>query len=80
MKYSIILTWNKCKEHLPDNGVLCIVSLPIGVESIRGRCIGPLAVAYYCHEEKRWVYADTPSSLRFEPYYWWPLDSLLANK
>lgn len=76
MRYDVVKTWHKCSDGLPDDGVLCVVVMPLGEEVGKNRCAGPSATAYYRHAEGRWVYADTPSPLRFDPYYWWPFDEL----
>lgn len=66
--------WNKVKDGLPDSGHLCVVYFPYGVhismaEQGEDVTAGPIALAYY-RESEGWVYADNPSKLRFEPYYW----------
>jgi len=78
MNYDAVKRWCRCEEGLPDAGVLCVVVFPLGEEVDKNRCVGPSATAYYREDEGRWVYADTPSRLRFDPYYWCPLDDLLT--
>jgi len=79
MKYNIVQNWNDCAITVPDDGVLCIVIKPVGVESQGNTCIGPSALAYYRNNEKRWVYADIPTQLKFIPYYWCSIDSLIGE-
>jgi len=65
--------WNKVKDGLPAEGTLCIVYFPFVINNITSKTVGPIAMAYYL-EKEGWVYADTPSPLRFEPCYWRPWD------
>lgn len=65
--------WIKVKNQMPEEGVLCVVYLPIGENKLTGKTIGMTATAYYCKSEG-WIYADTPNRLKFKPYYWQPFE------
>ncbi|MCK4789170.1 MAG: hypothetical protein KAV87_35840 [Desulfobacteraceae bacterium] len=62
---------HKVSDELPGVGVLCVVTFPLSVQSLTGKVCGHSATAYYRKDNGGWIYADVPSKLRFEPYYWY---------
>jgi hypothetical protein len=85
IKDSDLKNWNKSKDGLPEEGVLCIVYFPIGIYQIQDdgdldMTTGPITLAYYRNTEG-WIYADTPRKLNWDPIfleaaYWKPFESL----
>lgn len=75
--------WNRSKDGLPEEGILCVVYFPIGVqksiiEDGPDMTMGPIALAYY-RKAEGWIYADVPISLKrnwnpifLETAYWKP--------
>ena len=82
IKFPVGGNWKKTAEILPEDGVLCLVYLPIGVDMLRGESVGPITAAYH-REVEGWIYADTPTRVRFDPFYWIALkeiDKEIDNK
>lgn len=85
IKESDLKNWNKIKEGLPEEGVLCIVYFPIGlhkalVEGKPDMTSGPIALTYY-RKKEGWIYADSPRPLSrnawniiLESAYWKPFN------
>ena len=65
--------WIKVSDRLPDEGTLCLVYFPMGLDLFTRQTTGPSTVAFY-RKDEGWVYADTPTKLRFDPYYWQALN------
>lgn len=66
--------WVNVKDELPREGQLCVVYYPIGLSLLADKSVGPIALAYWRHQDNAWVYADTPVSLNFTPFYWQPFE------
>lgn len=84
IKDSDLKNWNKSENGLPEEGILCVVYFPLGIQhnltenDIIGVSIGPITMAYY-RKSEGWVYADMPIplELRWNPIllknaYWKP--------
>jgi len=66
---------NRISDHQPPAGLVCIVWSQIGIRyAVRDgdsdKAFGPSAIAVF--QDGRWVYADEPRPLQFEPTYWEP--------
>jgi len=64
-----IREWYRVSDKMPEEGDLCIVYFPVGIDNVVGERFGPIAMAYY-RKDEGWIYADTPRPLVFKPYYW----------
>lgn len=65
--------WAEVSKKLPQEGQLCVVYFPIGTNAQSEETCGPSTLAYY-REGEGWVRSDTPSLLRWKPYYWKPIN------
>ena len=72
--------WVRVEDRLPEEGVLCIVYFPIGEHTITMDTVGEIAIAYYRPNGQYWIRADTPTPLRWKPFYWMPFDTKLLNQ
>lgn len=70
-KRLVSLGWKEIGSDAPPMGVACVVYKPVGVSLTAGETAGPLAMAFY-RRTIGWVYADSPTPVRFTPVYFKP--------
>ena len=71
LKRFAISDFFKISEPPPEEGALCIVIFPVAELSLSENVPCHSATAYF--RRGVWIYADEPTDLRFEPYYYLPI-------
>lgn len=72
------MKWNNIKDGVPKEGELCVIYFPFAVNNLTGKTTGQMAMAYF-RDDEGWIYADKPTPVRFDPYYWIPWEAFVGG-